>query len=122
MSTSITAIILSQGKLELAAAQFEPDAQPKWMTCTTIAVAASVDPRVVVERFCAASDLILVHQPEVRSMLLHRYAHNTVLLVSRPHVKSRALWSPLVPKDWAAQLLAQWHVADLVYTYVRRTN
>ena len=122
MPTPITAITLSKRKLELAAAQFEPGQQPKWRMCTKIALPASADPLTAVERFCASSDLILVHQPAVRSMLLRRFAHDTVLLVSPPHVKSRALWSPLVPKDWAAQLLAQWQAVDLVYTHVRRAN
>jgi hypothetical protein len=94
--------------------------------CTEAVVPRDVDPLLVVERLLSALhsevDVILVHQPEALSVLLRRYAQDTIVLVQTPHAKSRALWASLVPREWAPLLLAHWKVADLVYTYTRRLH
>jgi hypothetical protein len=123
MSRLITAAILSSTRVQLAVAVIavKPSSgRVEWKVCTEAVVTRGVDPLLVLERLLLPEvstevDVILVHQPEARSMLLRRYAQNTVVLMQPPHQKSRALWLPLVPKEWAPLLTAHWRLADLVY-------
>jgi hypothetical protein len=125
MSRLIAAVIMSSTRVNVTAASiFHPTAPPQWRLCTEAVVAKGVDPLLVVERLLslvgAEVDVMLIHQSEARRLLLRRYAHDSIVLVQQPHVKSRALWTPLMPKEWAPLLMAHWRVADLVYAYTRR--
>jgi hypothetical protein len=90
---------------------------------TSALVPRGLDPLVVLEKLLSAMgevDTILIHQPEARAVLLRRYAHDAVVLVQPSLVKSRMLWTLLIPKDWAPVLMAHWRVVDLVYAHARR--
>ena len=94
-----------------------------WKLVTSAVVPRRLDPLVVVEQMLSAVgevDTILVQQSEARAVLLRRLAQDAVVLVQPPHAKSRVLWTPLIPKDWASLLTAHWQVVDLVYTLARR--
>jgi hypothetical protein len=127
MSRLIAAVTLSSTRVRVAVASiFHASAPPQWKLCTESVVPKAVDPLLVLERLLSALgddvDVLLIDQPEARSLLLQRYAQDTIVLVQPPHAKSRALWTPLAPKEWAPLLMAHWRVADLVYTYTRRLH
>jgi len=127
MSRLIAAVTFSSTRAHVAAASVSrQSAVPVWRLCAEVVLPKDVDPLLVVERLLSALhsevEVILVHQPEALSVLLRRYAQDTIVLVQTPHAKSQALWAPLVPREWAPLLLAHWKVADLVYTYTRRLH
>ena len=114
-------------RVQLAVASMDTSGRPmlNWKLVTSAVVPRRLDPLVVLERLLATVgevDAILVHQREARAVLLHRFAQDAVVLVQPPHAKSRALWTPLMPKDWAPLLTAYWRVVDLVYTLARREH
>jgi len=118
----IAAISFSSTRVQIAAATKEHP--PQWRLCTEVVVPKRVDPLLVVERLLSALggevDVILVHQPEARSLLLRRYAKDTIVRVQPPDVKCRVLWKALMPKEWAPLLVAHGRVTDLILAYTRR--
>ena len=133
MSTLVIAVVLSTTRLHFAAATI-PEAgwQPQWQRCVEVVVTKSSDPVQVVEQLCGADpSVILVSQPELRSMLLRRYTHDTVTLVDESttgssraskHRQRPSFWWAYVPNAWEAATKQSWRVADMVYTYARRTH
>ena len=125
MPRLIAGVILSMTRVQLAVASMDSAgcALPTWKLVTKAVVPRGLDPLLVMEKLLSAVgavDTIVIHQPEAPAVLLRRYAHDTVMLVQPPHPKSRALWTPLMPKDWAPLLSAHWRVVDLVYAHVLR--
>jgi hypothetical protein len=125
MSRLVAGVILCMTRVQLAVASMDTSGRPmlNWKLVTSAVVPRGLDPLVVLEKLLSTVgevDTILIHQPEARSVLLRRFAQYIVVLVQPPHAESRVLWTPLVPKDWAPLLMAQWRVVDLVYTHARR--
>jgi hypothetical protein len=121
MSRLVAGVILSTTRVQVAVASM--DTSPNWKLVTSAVVPRGLNPLLVLENLLSAVgevDTILIHQPEARSVLLRRYAQDTVVLVQPAHAKSRVLWTKLMPKDWASLLMAHWRVVDLVYTLARR--
>ena len=96
-----------------------------------VVLSKSSDPVHIVEQLCAADPaVILVCQPELRSLLLRRYAHDTVVLVNESSLSNtrkvsrasirRAFWWTFVPDPWKPSLDACWQVADMTYSYCRQ--
>ena len=125
MSRLVAGVILCMTRVQLAVASMDTSGRPMldWKLVTSAVVPRRLDPLVVLEQLLATvdeADTILVHQSEARAVLLRRFEQRTVMLVQPPHAKSRVLWTPLMPKDWAPLLTAHWRVVDLVYTLARR--
>ena len=117
MSAVIVAVVLTKTTLQLAAATIESRWQPQWQKCIRVVLTKSSNPTQIVEQLCGDPSLILVCQPDVRSLLLRRYAHDTVRLVNEVQGNSRALWWPVLPASWAPLLRSQWRAAGMVYVH-----
>ena len=124
MCRLIAAVTVSPNRMQVAVASVsQVSAPPEWRMCTEAVVARTVDPLLVLERLLSVVgeiDVILVHQAEASSMLLCRYGPHMIMLVQPPHPKSKVLWAPSVPKEWAPLLMAHWRVADLICLHTRR--
>jgi len=93
------------------------------------------DPVQIIEQLCGGAEadpsLMLVSQLELYSLLLRRYAQDTVMLVDESAEASSAntkrgresplFWSPYVPHAWEFASKQSSRVADMIYTYARRT-
>jgi hypothetical protein len=123
MYNLVTAIAVSKARIQFAAATIQSRWKPQWQRCMEVVVPKSVDPIQIIEQLCGADpSVILVCQREVQSLLLHRYAHDTVRLVDEVHAKSRAFWWPLLPTRWASLLRSHWRVAGMIYVHAWRAN
>ena len=123
MSDLIAAVVLSKGKLQLAAVELRSDQTVEWKLCVEVVVPALVDPLLILEKHFALlsnARFILVHQQEVLTLLQRRYARRVLVHADPPQLKSRELWSPWTPQDWAPLLSAHWRVADLIHAHRRR--
>ena len=123
MSNLIAAVVLSKGKLQLAAVELRSDQAIEWKLCVEVVVPVLVDPLLILEKhFALLSDarFILVYQQEVLILLQRRHPRRALVQVDPPQLKSRELWSPWMPQDWAPLLSAHWRVADLIYAHRRR--
>jgi hypothetical protein len=117
MSTVIVAVVLTKTTLQFAAATIQSGWQPQWQKCIRVVLTKSSNPIQIVEQLCGEPSMILVCQPDVQSLLLRRYAHDTVRLVDEVQGKSRALWWPVLPVSWAPALRSQWRAAGLIYVH-----
>jgi hypothetical protein len=121
MSTVIVAVLRTKTTLQFAAATIQSGWQPQWQKCIRVVLTKSSNPIQIVEQLCGGAgedpSLILVCQPDVRSLLLPRYAHDTVRLVNEVQGNCRALWWPVLPASWAPALRSQWRAAGLIYVH-----
>ena len=138
MANVVVAVVYSATRLQFASATIQSDCesgwQPQWQRCVEVVLTKSSDPVQVVEQLCGGADadpsVIVVSQLELRSMLLRRYAHDTIILVDetarepnrRNGRKQPAIWWPFVPNAWEAATKQNWRVADMLYTYARRIH
>ena len=123
MSNLIAAVVLSKGKLQLVAVELDSNQTIEWKLCVEVVVPALVDPLLILEKHFAPlsnARFILVHQQEVLTLLQRRYARGVLVHADPPQLRSRELWSPWMPEDWAPLLSAHWRVADLIYAHRRR--
>ena len=121
MSAVIVAVVLTKTTLHFAAATIESRWRHQWQKCIRVVLTKSSNPIQIVEQLCGGAgedpSLILVCQPDVRSLLLRRYAQDTVRFVDEVQGKSRALWWPVLPTSWAPALRSQWRAAGLIYVH-----
>jgi hypothetical protein len=123
MSNLVTAIVVSKTRIQFAAAVVESGWQPQWQKCVEVVVPSSVDPIQIIEQLCWIDpSVILVCQREAQSLLLRRYAHDTVRLVGEVQPKSRSFWWPLLPTRWESVLRSHWRVAGMIYAHAWRAN
>ena len=136
MSSDLTvvAVVLAPTRLQFASSTYQPTStswQPQWQKCVEVVLPKSSDPVHIVEQLCAADpSVILVCRPELRSLLLRRYAHDMVVLVDESGLsktskvgragRRRAFWWTFVPDPWKPSLDACWQVADMTYSYCRQ--
>ena len=122
---TITAIVLSKrNRLQFAAATVQSGGQPQWRLCLEVVLPNKAsNPVQIVEQLCSGTDpsVILVCQQDARSLLLHRYAHDTLTLVDSSSTSCTSWW-PSVPSAWESTLKAHWQVADMIYTHARRIH
>ena len=122
---TITAVVLNATTLQFATATTHCSGQPRWRTCVHVRLPKTSNPIhtiFTIEQLCGGIDpsVILVCQHDVRSLLLCRYAQNTVTLVDEASRSGRALWWPFVPSAWKSTLRTHWQVAGMIYTYARQ--
>ena len=128
MSTAvatITAVVLNETTLQFATATIHCAGQPRWRICVNVRLPKISNPIHTIhtiEQLCGGIDpsVILVYQHDVRSLLLCRYAQETVTLVDETSKSGRALWWPFVPNAWKSTFRGQWKVAGMIYTYARQ--
>ena len=126
MSTSATiiAIVLTKRmRLQFASATQQSSGQPQWRLCLEVVLPKMGNPIQIVEQLCGGTDpsVILVCQQDARSLLLHRYAQDTVRFVD-PSSTGCTFWWPSVPSAWELTLKAHWRVADMIYTHARHVH
>jgi hypothetical protein len=75
---------------------------------TEAVVSRGVDPHQVLDKLLSAvgdvSDILTISQSHAPCFFVA--THDTVVQVQSPHSKSRVVWMPLMPKDWAPLLNA----------------
>jgi hypothetical protein len=127
MSTSklICSVVLLKSSFRIAAATVSVNKPLEWKMCAEVVVPASLDHLIMLEQFLVVLgtvDRILVYQAEARSSLLHRHAHDMVVMVDQPSSRNRALWPRATQSSWTSRLLACWQAADMIFSHVRRFN
>ena len=124
----VCALVLLKSSFRLAAANVHSHQPPEWKLCVEVAVPAAIDPLTVIQPLLTALggvSAILVHQVKARSLLLHCYAQDVVVMVSQPTSHSRALWSSTaISASWSALLAVhwQWQPADMIHAHARRAE
>lgn len=132
-TSAITATVLTRTTLQFGAATVQSGWLPQWSICVEVLLPMGSNVTQImriIEQLCGGTDpsVMLVCQEQVRSLLLYRYAHNTVTLVedisrssaSKSRSKRCALWWSFVPITWKSTLKEHWQVADMIYTHARR--
>ena len=121
----VVVVLTTSTRLHFASAVVQP-ASTSWRQCLEVVLSRSSDPVHIVEQLCLGCgpdpSVILVCQPELRSVLLRRYAHDTVVLVEGASATGSArgsVWWPVVLERWRAALTRMWRVADMMYSHAK---